>query len=79
MSANRVVQSAPPQKNDTDLGALCEKIRREAVLTPPAIIDALCEGVPTPWICIKAIFVEELRELARKLDRGYLLRFTADC
>jgi hypothetical protein len=58
---------------------LCEKIRKEASLTPPAVIDDLCEGVPTRWICFKAAYAEEVLEIARMLGRSHLLRFEADC
>ena len=54
----------------------CREIRKEVVLTPPALIDALCNGGPTVWVCLEAAFVEELREIARMLNRGHLLRFT---
>jgi hypothetical protein len=57
---------------------LCEKIRREALLTPPALLDALCNNEPLPWICLDALFVDELRSVARALGRGHLLRF-AEC
>jgi hypothetical protein len=83
MNADKVAPPAPappPQQNaDADLKALCEKIRREVSLTPPAVIDALCEGVPTRPICLKAAYVKEVLELASMLNRGHLLRFTADC
>jgi len=69
---------APQQEADADLKALCEKIRREVTLTPPSVIDALCEGAPTRWIGLKAVYLEEVQELARKLNRGHLLRFEAD-
>jgi hypothetical protein len=68
----------PQQKTDADLN-ICEKIRRGASLTPPALIDALCEDVPTRPICLKAAYVKEVQELASMLNRGHLLRFTADC
>jgi len=67
------------QKLASDLRELCEKIRKRASLTPPSIIDALCEDVPTRWICLKATYVEEVRELASMLNRGHLLRFIAEC
>jgi hypothetical protein len=70
---------APQQRNDAELKTLCEKIRREASLTPPAVIDDLCNGVPTRWICSEAIFVEEVLEIANMLWRSHLLRFRADC
>ncbi|MFZ8838214.1 MAG: hypothetical protein ACO2PM_04645 [Pyrobaculum sp.] len=54
---------------------LCEKIRRETSLIPPAFIDALCNGESLPWICLEALFVDELRSVARALGRGHLLRF----
>ncbi len=49
---------------------------KEVVLTPPALIDALCNGGPTVWVCLEAAFVEELRGIARVLNRNHLLRFT---
>jgi hypothetical protein len=70
---------AQQQNFDVDLNILCEKLRKEAVLTPSSIINALCEDMPTWWICLKAIYVEEVREVARMLNRSHLLRFTADC
>lgn len=72
---------APASQQGTDdyLTVLCKKLRREVVLTPPAIIDDLCAGVPTRWICLKAIYVDEVREIARLLGRSHLLRFTTDC
>ncbi len=53
----------------------CREIRKEAVSTPPALIDALCNGEPMRWVCIEAPFVEELRKIAHMLNRGHLLRF----
>jgi len=64
-----------PLANDFDL---CQKVRKETSLTPPFIIDALCEGEPI-WVCIEAIYVEEVLEIARTLNRGHLLRFVVDC
>jgi len=54
----------------------CHEIRKKVVLTPPALIDALCNGEPTVWICLKSTFAEELRDVAHALNRGDLLRFT---
>jgi len=70
-----VAPLAPPpqQKTDADLN-ICEKIRREASLTPSALIDALCNNESLPWICLEALFVDELRSIARMLGRGHLLR-----
>jgi len=83
MNADKVVPPAPApppqQKTDANLKILCEKIRREASLIPPSIIDALCNGEPTQWLCLKAMYVEKVEEVARMLNRGHLLRFTADC
>jgi len=83
MNADKATPPAPappPQQNaNADLKALCEKIRREVSLTPPSVIDDLCEGVPTRWICLKASYIEEVLELARMLNREDLLRFEADC
>jgi len=81
MTADKVAPPAPApspqQKTDADLN-ICEKIKKEASLTPPSIIDALCEGAPV-WICLRAIYVEEAQEVARVLNRSYLLRLKADC
>jgi hypothetical protein len=71
--------TAPQQKTDTELKTLCKKARKEAMLTPPAIIDALCEGIPTRRICTKAVYVEEVLEIASMLRRTHLLNFDADC
>jgi len=83
MTTDKVAPPAPApppqQKTDADLKILCEKIRREASLTPPSIIDALCEDMPTRPICLKAAYVEEVLEIASMLNRSHLLRFTADC
>jgi len=48
-------------------------------LTPPGIIDALCEGKPIYSLCPKAVYVEEVLEIARMLGRAHLLNFDADC
>jgi hypothetical protein len=83
MTTDKVVPPAPapaPQwKTDAELKTLCEKIRKEASLTPPAVIDALCEGVPMRPICTKAVYVEKVLEIARMLGRAHLLNFDADC
>jgi hypothetical protein len=83
MNTDRVASPAPapaPQrKTDAELKTLCEKIRREVSLTPPAVIDALCEGVPTRLICTKAVYVEEVLTIARMLGRSHLLVFREDC
>jgi len=67
---------APPRGGEEEVLALkdCHEIRKEVVLTPPALIDALCNGEPLPWIYAEAAFVEELREVARLLNRGHLIR-----
>jgi len=70
---------APQQRKLTDLKTLCNEIRQKAVLTPPGVIDDLCEGVSIRWICLKASYIEEVLELARMLNREDLLRFEADC
>jgi hypothetical protein len=57
---------------------ICERIKKEASLTPPGIVDALCEG-GLVYVCNKAIFVEELREFARMLRRDHLLLLDSDC
>ena len=64
----------PHQKLD-----ICERIRKEAALTPPGVIDSLCEGRPIYGLCPKAVYVEEVLELARMLGRAHLLNFDADC
>jgi hypothetical protein len=83
MNADKATLPAPappPQQNaNADLKALCEKIRREVSLTPPSVIDDLCEGVLTRWIYLKASYIEEVLELALMLNREDLLRFKADC
>ena len=66
------------QKTDTNLD-ICKKIRKKASLTPPGIIDALCEGRPIYGVCPKAIYIEEVIDLARMLGRAHLLNFDADC
>ncbi len=83
MTTNKVAPPAPApapqQKTDADLKILCEKIRKAASLTPPGIVDALCEDKRVYVRCDKAIFVEELRELARMIGRDHLLLFDSDC
>jgi len=83
MTTDKVAPPAPApppqQKTDADLKILCEKIRRETSLTPPSIVNALCEDMPTRPICIKAVYVEEVLEIANILNRSHLLRFSADC
>jgi hypothetical protein len=73
VNASKVALLAPASA--PGLKALCEKIRRKASLTPPSIIDALCDGMPLPWVYVEAVFVEELREIARILNRDRLLKF----
>ena len=70
---------APQWKTYAELKTLCKNLKKEASLTPPGVIDALCEGVPTRSICPKAVYVEELLELASVLGRTHLLNFDADC
>ena len=53
----------------------CHEIRKKVVLTPPVLIDALCNGEPTAWVCLEAAFVEELYEIAQNLNRKHLMRF----
>ena len=83
MNADKATPPAPappPQQNaNADLKTLCNEIRQKAVLTPPSIIDDLCAGVSTRWICLKANYRKEVEELARILSREHLLVFTADC
>ncbi len=83
MTADKVAPPAPapaPQwKTDAELKTLCENLRKEVSLTPPGVIDALCEGRPIYGLCPKAVYVEEALELARKLGRAHLLNFDADC
>jgi len=47
----------------------CEGVEREVRLTPPALIDKLCKGEFLPPVSSEAIFVEELLEIARRLNR----------
>ena len=70
---------SPPTKNGAELKILCEKIRREASLTPPGVIDALCEGKPIFDLCPKAVYAEEVLEVARMLGRAPLVNFDANC
>jgi len=44
----------------------------EVHLTPPGVIERLCRG-EVQVICKEAIFLEELRELAEKLNRRHLI------
>jgi hypothetical protein len=67
------------QKEFTDLKTLCDEIRQKAVLTPPGVIDDLCAGVPTRWVCLEANYRKELEELVRMIGREDLLRIKADC
>jgi len=82
MTADKVVTPAPApvpqQKTDTDL-KICEEIRKRVSLTPPSIVDALCKNEPTPLICVKAVYIEEVHEIAHALNRSHLLRFEVDC
>jgi len=79
MPAREVSPAAPAPRRGGGEEVLalkdCREIRKETTLTPPALIDALCGGEPLPWVCIEAAFAEELRETARKLNCGHLLRF----
>lgn len=83
MNADKATPPAPappPQQNaNADLKALCNEIRQKAVLTPPGVIDDLCDGAPVRWVCLQANYREEVEELASLLDRKGLLRFEADC
>ncbi|MFZ8840569.1 MAG: hypothetical protein ACO2PM_16955 [Pyrobaculum sp.] len=83
MNTDRVASPAPapaPQrKTDAELKVLCEKIRKEVSLTPPGVIDALCEGRPIYDLCPRVVYIEEALELARRLGRAHLLNFDADC
>ena len=45
----------------------------EVHLTPPALVERLCNGESLPPICREAVFVEELIELAEALGRGRLV------
>jgi len=67
--------SALRQINDTNLNIICEKIKREITLTPLKIIEDLCEGRPPSPICLSAVFIDEVNELAKKLNRQNLLMF----
>jgi len=45
----------------------------EVHLTPPALVERLCNGEPLPEICREAIYAEELLELAEALGRKHLV------
>ncbi|MDT7870614.1 MAG: hypothetical protein RQ839_10605 [Thermoproteus sp.] len=51
----------------------CEAIERAVRLTPPALIDKLCKGEFLPPVSSDAIFIEELLEIARRLNRSHLV------
>lgn len=68
--------ASPQHQNfDVNLKNLCEKLRQDAVLTPPGIIDRLCDGKLFSEICKEAIYIEELEEFASLLNRSHLLTF----
>ena len=51
----------------------CEEIESAVRLTPPALIDKLCKGEFLPPVSGNAIFIEELIEIAQKLNRMRLV------
>jgi hypothetical protein len=51
----------------------CEVIESAIRLTPPVLIDKLCKGELLPPVSDDAIFIEELLEIARKLNRMHLV------
>jgi len=79
MSVREVGPAVPAPRRGVEEEMLsfkdCLDIRKKVVLTPPALVDALCNGEPTVWVCLEATFVEELRDIARALNRGDLLKF----
>jgi hypothetical protein len=79
MNADKATPSAPApsprQKGYTDFKTLCDEIRKKAVLTPPGVIDRLCDGKLFLEICKEAIYTEELEEFASLLNRSHLLTF----
>jgi len=70
---------SPPTKNSTELKILCKNLEKKVSLTPPGVVEALCEGRSIYDLCPKAIYVEEVLEIARMLGRVHLLNFNADC
>ena len=78
MNADKATPPAPAlsprQKGFVDLKTLCDEIRKKAVLTPPGIIDRLCNKLSLE-ICKEAIYTEELEEFAALLNRSHLLTF----
>jgi hypothetical protein len=44
----------------------------EVRLTPPGVLERLCDG-EVQVICKEAIFLEELLEIAERLGRRYLI------
>ncbi len=82
MTADKVAIPTPapaPQQSFMEDLKVCEEIRKRLSLVPPAVVDALCDGTPTPWVCLKATYVKELLEVARMLGRSHLLRLETDC
>jgi len=47
----------------------CEEIESIVRLTPPSLVIKLCKGERLPPVSAEAIFVEELLEIARKLNK----------
>ena len=73
-AASTAPAPSPQQKGFADLKTLCNDIRKKAVLTPPGIIDRLCDKLFSE-ICKEAIYIEELEEFAALLNRSHLLTF----
>jgi hypothetical protein len=62
--------TAPYREEKDSLKILCNF---EVHLTPPALVERLCNGEPLPPVCREAIFTEELLELAEALGRKHLV------
>jgi hypothetical protein len=58
--------------------SLCAEIEERMHLTPPAIIYKLCKGEFLPPINGNAIFIEELIEIAQKLNSMRLVTIVKD-
>ena len=56
----------------------CEEIQNTFRLIPPALVDKLCKGERLSPVSGDAIFVEELLEIARKLNRMHLVIIVKD-
>jgi len=70
----------PPTGGGTNYYKLvdCEEIESAVRLIPPALVDKLCKGERLPPVSGDAIFVEELLEIARKLNRMHLVIIVKD-